>query len=201
MTPTEIIMTALTAAGGSAVIVAGLAAWLGKVWADRIAQTQKLMQEIDIDLRTKRIGVYEELWRSTAILPKWPKATGVTYEQLLLFSESLRTWYFQKGGMYLSFSTHKNAYGPLQDALADVLRTRTSAQCPMKITRRYGVAAAHCARRSPGTSNPGGRASIDMARPHHLRLTHQVSFPSGLLVLHYDVESAPSAPSRRRCGA
>jgi hypothetical protein len=126
MTPAEIIMTVLTAAGGSAVIVAGLAAWLGKVWADRIAQTQKLMQEIDIDLRTKRIGVYEELWKSTAILPKWPKATGVTYEQLLLFSESLRTWYFQKGGMYLSLSTHKNAYSPLQDAVADVLRTRKS---------------------------------------------------------------------------
>ena len=126
MTPAEIITTVLTAAGGSAVIVAGLAAWLGKVWADRIAQTQKLMQDIDIDLRTKRIGVYEELWKSTAILPKWPKATDVTYEQLLLFSESLRTWYFQKGGMYLSLSTHKNAYSPLQDALADVLRTRKS---------------------------------------------------------------------------
>lgn len=126
MKPAEIIMTVLTAAGGSAVIIAGLAAWLGKVWADRIAQTQKLAQEIDIDLRTKRIGVYEELWKSTAILPKWPRATDVTYEQLLLFSESLRTWYFQKGGMYLSLSTHKSAYGPLQDALADVLRTRKS---------------------------------------------------------------------------
>jgi hypothetical protein len=84
------------------------------------------MQEIDIDLRTKRIGVYEELWKSTAILPKWPKATGVTYEHLLLFSESLRTWYFQKGGMYLSLSTQKKAYSPLQDALAEVLRAHKS---------------------------------------------------------------------------
>lgn len=126
MTPAEIIMAVLTAAGGSAVIVAGLAAWLGKVWADRIAQAQKFMQDIDIDLRTKRIGVYGELWKSTAILPKWPKANDVTYEQLLVFSESLRTWYFEKGGMYLSRSTHKNAYGPLQDALAAVLRTGKS---------------------------------------------------------------------------
>jgi len=126
MKPEEIIATVLTAAGGSAVIIAGLAAWLGKVWGDRIAQTQKLMQEIDIDLRTKRIGVYEELWKATAILPKWPKATDVTYERLLQFSETLRTWYFQKGGIYLSRSTHTNAYGPLQDALAEVLRTRKS---------------------------------------------------------------------------
>ncbi|CAN7749496.1 hypothetical protein LJR084_006800 [Variovorax sp. LjRoot84] len=122
MSSIEIIMTLITAAGGSAVIVAGLAALLGKVWIDRIVQTQKLLQEIDIDLRTKRIGVYEELWKSTAILPKWPKATDVTYEQLLLFSEGLRKWYFEKGGMYLSRSTHKRAYGPLQDALAEVLR-------------------------------------------------------------------------------
>ena len=131
MTPSEIILTVVTAAGGSAVIVAGLAAWLGKVWADRIAQTQKLMQGIDIDLRTKRICVYVELWKSTAASspPKWPKATNVTYEQLLSFSESLRTWYFEKGGIYLSRSTHSNAYSPLQDALADVLRTTTPARC------------------------------------------------------------------------
>ena len=128
MTPAEIITTVLAAAGGSAVIIAGLAAWLGKVWADRIAQTQRLMQDIDIDLRTKRIAVYEELWKSTAILPKWPRNKDVTYEQLLQFSETLRTWYFQKGGMYLSLSTHNNAYGPLQDALADVLKTQKSGE-------------------------------------------------------------------------
>jgi len=122
MSTIEIIVTVLTAAGGSAVIIAGLAAWLGKVWADRIAQTQNLLQEIDIDLRTRRIGVYEDLWKSTAILPKWPKATGVTYEQLRLFSEALRNWYFEKGGMYLSCSTHKTAYCPLQETLEEVLR-------------------------------------------------------------------------------
>ena len=37
MSPVEIILTVITAAGGSAIVVAGLAAWLGKVWADRIA--------------------------------------------------------------------------------------------------------------------------------------------------------------------
>jgi hypothetical protein len=97
MTSLEIIMTVITAAGGSAVIVAGLVAWLGKVWADRIAQAQKLLQDIDIDLRNRRIVVYGSLWKSTALLPKWPKASGVTYEQLMQFSESLRSWYFETG--------------------------------------------------------------------------------------------------------
>lgn len=126
MNPTEIVLTVVTAAGGSAVIVAGLAAWLGKVWADRIAQNQKLLVDIDVDLRKLRIPVYQELWSTTSLLPKWPKATGVTYEQLLTFSQTLRKWYFERGGMYFSRSTHDKAYGPLQDTLADVLKTNKS---------------------------------------------------------------------------
>ena len=122
----EIILTVLTAAGGSAVVLAALAAWLGKVWADRIAQNQRLHADIDVDLRVRRIAVYQELWTATSLLPKWPKASGLTYEQLLAFSQTLRDWYFMKGGMYFSRSTHDNAYSPLQDALAEVLRSNSS---------------------------------------------------------------------------
>jgi hypothetical protein len=42
--------------------------------------------------------VYRELWSATSTLPKWPKAKGFTYEQLLTFSETLRDWYFTKEG-------------------------------------------------------------------------------------------------------
>ena len=126
MGPLEIILTVLTAAGGSAVVLAALAAWLGKVWADRIAQNQKLNADIDVDLRVRRIDVYQELWSCTSLLPKWPKASGVTYQQLLAFSQTLRDWYFMKGGMYLSRSTHDKAYSPLQDALAEVLKSNSS---------------------------------------------------------------------------
>lgn len=126
MPVTEIVLAVLGAAGGSAVVVCAFAAWLGKVWGDRIAQAQKLSQVIDIDLRKRRIDVYQELWTSTSILPKWPKAEGVTYEQLLQFSQELRAWYFSKGGMYLSRSTHDKACSPLQPALEELLRTHTS---------------------------------------------------------------------------
>lgn len=126
MAPYEMIMTVITAAGGSALVVAGLAAWLGKVWADRMSQSQKFLQGIDIDLRKRRIDVYGELWKATALLPKWPRATGVTYQQLLQLSESMRSWYFEKGGMYLSRSTHRDAYTPLQDELASILRSNKS---------------------------------------------------------------------------
>jgi hypothetical protein len=126
MSVSEIVLTVLTATGGSAVVLGALAAWLGKVWADRMAQTQRLLQDIDVDLRKRRIDAYQELWKSTALLPKWPKADGVTYERLLQFSEELRSWYFDKGGIYLSRSTHDDAYGPLQDALAELLGANKS---------------------------------------------------------------------------
>ena len=126
MSSIEIITTIIASAGGSALIIAGLAAWLGKVWADRILESQKMFQDIDLDLRQRRIQVYAELWKSTAILPKWPRAEDVTYEKLLSFSESLRGWYFERGGMYLSQTTHDKAYSPLQDALADTLKSDKS---------------------------------------------------------------------------
>lgn len=88
----------------------------------------KTLVDIDVDLRKLRIPVYQELWSATSLLPKWPKATGVTYVQLLTFSQTLRKWYFEKGGMCLSRSTHDKAYGPLQDKLADVLKTNKSGE-------------------------------------------------------------------------
>jgi hypothetical protein len=121
MSAFELILTVLVSAGGAGVVVVGLAAWLGKVWADRIAQSQKLIGEIDIDLRAKRIPVYAQLWKATALLPKWPRATDVSYEQLGEFSKTLRRWYYYSGGMFLSQTTHREAYTPLQDALTALL--------------------------------------------------------------------------------
>ena len=126
MSVVEIILTVLGAAGGTGVIIAGLSAWIGKVWADSIAQAQKLAGEIDLDLRKRRIDVYTDLWEATAVLPKWPRAQGVKYEQLLELSQTLKNWYFYRGGLYLSRTTHRDAYSPLQDSLADVLRTNSA---------------------------------------------------------------------------
>src|SRR5688572_2668523 len=105
MSPFEIIVTIVGAAGGTGVVIVGLSAWLGKLWADRIAAVRKLAGEIDLDLRVRRIDVYKEIWEATAVLPKWPRDQGVTYEQLLALSRTLRDWYFHRGGIYLSHST------------------------------------------------------------------------------------------------
>jgi hypothetical protein len=102
----EAILTAILAGmGGAALVVGGLATWLGSVWKERIERHENLLGQIDVDLRTRRIDAYETLWASTKILPKWPRNDGVTYEQLRQFSETLRDWYFGTGGMFLSHLT------------------------------------------------------------------------------------------------
>jgi hypothetical protein len=118
----EIILTVIASAGGAGVILAALGAWLGQVWADRLSQSQRLLGEIDLDLRRRRIDAYGPLWKSTGLLPQWPRAQGITYEHLFEFSGLLRTWYYDTGGIYLSSTSHKTGYVPLQDGIAALQR-------------------------------------------------------------------------------
>ncbi len=116
----ELALAILSGVGGGGAIVVAMAAWLGKLWADRIAQQQKFVGEIDLNLRERRIGVYTALWKSTALLPKWPQNENVTYEDLRLLSQTLRNWYFDTGGIYLSRTAHDQGYGPLQEIIAEL---------------------------------------------------------------------------------
>ena len=121
MNSLELVLTSVLAAiGGAALVVGGLAAWLGAVWKDRIERQESMRAQIDVDLRSRRIVVYEPLWAMMKVLPKWPRDDGVTYERLHKFSEELRDWYFEKGGLYLSESSREK-YGALQDELHRVL--------------------------------------------------------------------------------
>jgi hypothetical protein len=127
MNPFETIVTsAVSAVGGSAIVVASMSAWLGKVWSERIARVETLLGKIDIDLRKRRIEVYKELWGATAVFPKWTRAEGVTYEELLKFSQGLRQWYFHRGGMYLSRTTHHDGYTVLQTTIEGILNSHPS---------------------------------------------------------------------------
>ncbi|HXQ39557.1 MAG TPA: hypothetical protein VN843_36500 [Anaerolineales bacterium] len=82
-----------------------------------------LEAQIDIHLREKRIAVYEKLWQATSLLPQWPRAKNVTYEQLMKLSQTLRDWYFQEGGMYLSRNA-RETYGALQDYIWAILNDK-----------------------------------------------------------------------------
>jgi len=175
---TNSIMNILAAIGGTGVVVGALAAWLGKVWATRIADGEKARHEqdlarltsalevekarvdsalgqlaesqkqllqasvqIDLDLRNRRFEVYREIWKRTEILPKWPRDEKVTYADLEDFSESLRDWYFNEGGMFLSTPTREKGYGPLQDAIAAILENKPEG--PLK-PEHYDKIRKHC---------------------------------------------------------
>jgi hypothetical protein len=76
--------------------------------------------KVDEALRDKRLTLYKDLWRKTGLLPKWPRRSDLTYEQLEEFSQELRKWYFDEGGIFLSEKA-RGTYGKLQDAIGEVL--------------------------------------------------------------------------------
>ncbi|HET9963068.1 MAG TPA: toll/interleukin-1 receptor domain-containing protein [Nitrospiraceae bacterium] len=78
------------------------------------------------DLQRERIATYRGLWNLTKLLPKWPRATSVTYDDLHKLSVSLRDWYFNDGGgMFLSRTAH-TSYAALQDSLTAIRLERPS---------------------------------------------------------------------------
>jgi len=81
----------------------------------------ELNAQIDVHLREQRTRVYATIWKETGIVPRWPRATNVTYGDILHFSEKLRAWYFgEQGGMWLSTEARK-AYGNLQETNTQVI--------------------------------------------------------------------------------
>ena len=139
----ELVRIVVLSSGGAAAVVAGLAGWLGKVWFDRLLQSQKFVGDIDADLRKRRIDAYVPLWKLTSLLPQWPRATDVTYEQLQGLSQQLRTWYYEVGGIYLSRSTHRDAYSKLQDALKQLGQASKSG---VVSEADYNAVRLHCSR-------------------------------------------------------
>lgn len=109
---------------------------------------QDLQIEYDKDLRSQRISHYKTLWSRTLPLAKYPQSRPLAYdsapparlERLLRkllphddgtegrvvdsiesLSISLRDWYFEGGGLFLSEST-RDTYFDLQDGLKIVLQ-------------------------------------------------------------------------------
>ena len=144
MNSLEVVITSVLAAmGGAALVVAGLAAWLGSVWKDRIDRHESMIVQIDVDLRARRITVYEALWKKMKVLPKWPRDESVTYERLRQFSEELRTWYFETGGIYLS-EYSREEYGALQDELQRVLESGRTGRLVSEPQDEYELVRVRC---------------------------------------------------------
>src|SRR4051794_8281989 len=102
-------------------LIGAVVAFIGALYSNALERRTK----IDESLRDKRIDLYQKLWAKTKLLPKWPRSSDVTYEQLFGLSEELRDWYFDEGGIYLSAKA-RAVYGDLQDAIGAVLQGHKS---------------------------------------------------------------------------
>ncbi|WP_343968376.1 hypothetical protein [Kribbella koreensis] len=78
---------------------------------------------IDENLRDQRLAAYPELWKATGAVPRWPR-TEPTRDQLEQLHESYRTWYYSKGGLFMSESARAR-YGDVQELLDAVLQHKS----------------------------------------------------------------------------
>lgn len=79
-----------------------------------------LESEYDISLRTDRLTAYRALWRSLQPLAKYARPAPVTYRVVGGLIGELRAWYFQNGGIFLSYRA-RDAYFALMDELRELL--------------------------------------------------------------------------------
>ncbi|MFY9824312.1 MAG: hypothetical protein WAM82_23250 [Thermoanaerobaculia bacterium] len=61
-----------------------------------------LSMEYDKELRANRLAAYRELWKLLKPLARYSPETPLTYQVIKETSESMRDWYFDLGGIFLS---------------------------------------------------------------------------------------------------
>jgi hypothetical protein len=98
-----------------AALVGAISGILTTAWKTR----KDLEAQYDIDLRKRRIEAYRALWKELEILADYSPPGELRYDGLRALSISLRQWYFQRGGLFLSLKT-RGPYFNLQQALTGV---------------------------------------------------------------------------------
>jgi hypothetical protein len=86
-----------------------------------------LAAEYDKQLQESRLEVYKELWAMLEQLAKYGRVEPVTYAVIRSISDQTRTWYFQKGGIYLTERSRK-PYFDWKKTMQPVLDTSESAR-------------------------------------------------------------------------
>jgi hypothetical protein len=101
--------------------------------------------KMDMQLRSTRLELYKVLWKMTSVLPKWPRATDVTYGRLRQLSVEFRDWYFNDGGIYLSRQA-RSALDEVQSALRQVTEGKDSAELLMEEGTDYNMVRGKCSK-------------------------------------------------------
>jgi len=77
---------------------------------------RKLSFDYDADLRERRILAYADLWASLEPLAKYAPKKKFSHVEATQLAESLRHWYFEKGGIFLSRDARQD-YFAVQEVL------------------------------------------------------------------------------------
>ena len=74
----------------------------------------------DKELRESRLEAYRELWKRLKPLARYSPEAPVTCQVLRETSESMRDWYFEIGGIFLSRESRK-PYFDLKDKMQEII--------------------------------------------------------------------------------
>jgi hypothetical protein len=90
-------------------LIVGIIGLIGAIFAAVLAYRTALRRvredlEIDFDtnLRSLRIKTYRKLWCLTKPFARYPKPKLLSYQAIDIIALSLRDWYFDDGGLFLS---------------------------------------------------------------------------------------------------
>jgi hypothetical protein len=115
------VITSTTAMSEAATaVVSGLigviASYLGIRWKIK----KDLEAKFDASLRDLRLDAYQALWTLLKALPVFARQGYPSQPELEELATSLKDWYFEQGGLYLSEKA-RESYFRLQRALHDLL--------------------------------------------------------------------------------
>src|SRR5215467_5409672 len=79
--------------------------------------------EYDKELRQARLTAYKELWKLMKPLARYSPETAITYQIVKDTSASMRDWYFDSGGIYLSRES-RGPYFDLKKAMQAIIDNR-----------------------------------------------------------------------------
>ncbi len=82
---------------------------------------RNLEATFDTSLRDLRIDAYKALWKELEALAKYARPESLAKREALELAATLRVWYFETGGLFLSHRTRQDYF-----ALLDGLETVTS---------------------------------------------------------------------------
>jgi hypothetical protein len=103
-------------------LVGALVAYVGAILKNIIDTRSKF----DDALFQKRTDVYSKLWAITREVPKYPKREGIKYSDLKEYSERLKVWYYETGGIYMSKKSQRS-YAALQEKIWGLMKQEEEA--------------------------------------------------------------------------